>query len=78
MLGLNLPAWLEGRKWSCGKVGFTWCSRTRAHLKAVPKVNVQDLPTQSVQHEVGWVSGKQERDRGEVTRAALMNTSTRM
>ena len=42
----------------------TWCSGTRVHLKAVPKVNVQDLPAQPVQHQVGWVSLRNRRETG--------------
>lgn len=30
-----------------------------SYLKAVPEVDVQDLPAQPVQHQVGWVSDKQ-------------------
>lgn len=48
-------------------------SAARAHLKAVPEVDVQDLPTEPVEHQVGRVPEKRQTAR--VTRAALGNES---
>lgn len=60
-----------------GKVSFILCGVLEcAHLKAVPKVNVQDLPTQPVQHQVGWVSEKQKRDQGRGKRTAVIHKSS--